>query len=465
MKCEKGIIEMRKKKSLFTLIAATGVVFSITAKLTSCSWAEGSEIRLITDSGLITDRSFNESGYVAICDLANKNSLNEKHYFRPKNPNGSTIAAGYRAAEATGAKYIMAPGFYHIGAISQYLSEVKDSKLHWILIDGNGSLETKEMLPIIKNRVASVKFDMMSTAFIGGFKTAYNTQYYAKPKVATFGGGNFPGVTDYMVGWLAGVNAANKYNENVAKNSAWKHVSIAKFKSDTAYTESGFVNVKMAKDKSTLLINEGANAILPVAGSEVAGTISAINEQTVSADKKPFVIGVDTDMSKTYPQFKSLFFDSVLKNITYAMEAIYVKNVLATSKIDVNTVNNFKEQKKRDSIEGFYKRFGQDENFSTKGTIDLSDSGINNFGSVTAGNAANHFAGVTTSNTWKPGTKKLFDTAAQKYLATVNNYLNPASGSTLTQWEKDWLTSHSDLKNPGLTWDNFLATTVANWKV
>ncbi len=396
------------KKFIF-LSAAGTIVTSCALSLTSCSWNKGSVVRLVTDSGAISDKSFNESAYNSLEDIMGTKSPRQNTWYRPQTNLANSIANGYRAAEATGAKYILAPGFYHVAAVQKYCEEQKNSQLHWILADADGSLDSPSGHKLVGNRVSGIIFNMKLTSYMGGFYSAYRAQEFDKPMVGTYGGGDFPGVTDYNLGWLAGVKGANAFNL-ASHNSAWKSVGVAKFASAESWTDSGFESVSGAIQKTKVLLAKGANVIMPVAGNETSGTLKAITE----TGKNAIVLGVDTDMSLQYPSYKKYFFTSILKNVTFAMDAIYLK--------DVENINVINSKSTNTAAKGAFSRFGgKDAGFvDKKGNIDLTNSNIKPFGTNTFGAISNHFTGMSKLN-WK-GTKKTTDVPkAMAYLALHNS--------------------------------------------
>jgi len=69
---------------------------------------------------------------------------------------------------------------------------------------------------------------------------------------------------------------------------------------------------------STGLIDQRADIILPVAGPLFQGTAQAIQD----SGKDVAIIGVDSDLFETAPEFKELYLTSVLKQMTDAVEQI-----------------------------------------------------------------------------------------------------------------------------------------------
>ncbi len=447
LKKRKHKLKFKNKKIVFLIAATSTMVTSCTLPLSSCSFSKGGGVvRLVTNSGSITDQSFNESAYDSLADITNIKLPDQKHWYQPKNNLANNIANGYRAAEATGAKYILAPGFYHVQAVYKYLQEEPNTKLKWIIADANGSLDSPAGRKRGGYKVSGIIFNMRSTSYVGGFYSAYRAQQFDKPIAGTYGGGNFPGVTDYNLGWLAGIQGANRFNyEN--KNSNWKPVQVAKFAKPGQWTDAGFDIQQIAAVKTKTLLSEGANVFFPVAASDTLATLIEIKEEKSNA----IAIGVDTDMALKFPEFKNSLFTSVLKNVTYAMDAIYLKDVEKINKIDKNSINK--------SAKGMFKRFGNQAKFINKDkAIDFKNSQIQPFGTNTIGTMANNFTGMAKLN-W--GNTKSVNTFPKAMAFLEHQNITEKNGNT--KWENDWIKNHRSIKD-GLTWDNFLNLSVLkNW--
>lgn len=200
-------------------------------------------------------------------------------------------------------KTILAPGFSHIDAIKAFIKK-HGNAMNFILADGE----------VKAGNVASIMFDIKQVAFQAGYAAASYLAAKDATKdhlVGTFGGGNFPGVTDFMTGFVAGVKY---FNENKPKTFANK-IKFAQFKTDAAYTNSGFAE-NGGNGNADVLIQGGAEIILPVSGPQTAGVIDTIKAANKTDIK---VIGVDVDQSKTIANDADYFFTSIQKNVSVAL--------------------------------------------------------------------------------------------------------------------------------------------------
>ena len=112
--------------------------------------------------------------------------------------------------------------------------------------------------------------------------------------VGTFGGINIgPGVTDFMDGFIAGVNYWNE------EQGADVRVLGGRVPSDpdSGTFTGNFESTDDAKNVTQGMLDEGADVILPVGGPIGGGTFAAIDESGAEA----VGLGVDVDWTESAP--------------------------------------------------------------------------------------------------------------------------------------------------------------------
>lgn len=262
---------------------------------------------LVTDGGDVDDKSFNQQGFEALKVIRNATDV-KAYYNTPSTHSASDISKGYQALKQQ--NVILAPGFYHVDAINQYHKNVKSNRKHFILVDG----------VVASENVASVLFDTRYAAFQAGYLAAKYLEASGDttPTLGTFGGGNFPGVTDFMVGFVYG---AQYYNDTraVGKNA----VAFATLSSDEAYTNTGFASGGGTASANALMgdktdAGRNADVVFPVAGPQTADVMTAIGANT-----RIKVIGVDVNQANIYPDAnKKYFITSVEKKVKEAFVSV-----------------------------------------------------------------------------------------------------------------------------------------------
>ena len=308
-------------------------------------------VMLVTDGGVVNDKSFNEQAYEAFyrIDSADvKDGLTEafygeesqRYYVQPATSGADDVSSQYGTAiAALGAttvtrvpgntvsslkKVIIAPGFHHQGAIKVFQEATPNDTTKFVVLDADpiwndfydddNDPDTPAVLRgsyKLKNTYG-ILFDTKTAAFQAGYLASLYLEAMGDttPKVGTWGGGNFPGVTDFMVGFVAGIRY---YNEH--KDSGKAAVTFAKFTTDADYTNSGF-GAGDGRVKADHLVSEDADVILPVAGPQTADALAAIAASSRADEIK--AIGVDNDQSKLYTNGNTLLITSVRKNVRKA---------------------------------------------------------------------------------------------------------------------------------------------------
>jgi basic membrane protein A len=139
----------------------------------------------------------------------------------------------------------------------------------------------------------------------GGFLAGYVAASVTRTgKVGTFGGVNFPAVTDFMDGFTLGVAYYNQKNSTKVEVLGWdleKH--------DGLFTGS-FVKTDEGRRIGEMLLEQGVDIILPVAAHAGLGAAAAIQEHGDA-----YLIGVDTDWVITYPEYAAVILTSIEKRL------------------------------------------------------------------------------------------------------------------------------------------------------
>ncbi|MFV8471140.1 BMP family ABC transporter substrate-binding protein [Mycoplasma sp. HF11B] len=290
-------------------------------------------IAVITDSGLWDDKSFNQSsveGALTFRDQINK-LFEQKQTVKDKDgkdvevttyPEGKSVKVNviqptegqypktYDTLLAGGSKVWILSGFQHQSPLSAYLKSKKAQleKNGIIIIGIDFAIEDAQYANFY-----SLSFKVQESAYIVGQAIAEylgNNADAAKRTTTSFGGGAFPGVTNFITGYLKGI--LNYDTANAAK--------ATKITGETATPTSLPLNTDFKpSDKMTNTINtllaQHPSVILPVAGSATGKTLTSIRDQKL--DTK--VIGVDVDQTLSYPDLKGYLMTSITKNVGQAI--------------------------------------------------------------------------------------------------------------------------------------------------
>ena len=276
------------------------VLVAASALLVSCAPAPdaGDEVaasdtcvRMVTNSGGLEDRSFNQSTWEGLQAAEAEYGVEAEAIVST----GETdLAPNVEQAAGSGCELVVTVGFEL--AESTLDQAGKNPDLAFAIVDE--VVEASNVKPVI--------FDTAQASYLAGYLAAGVSKTGV---VATFGGGNQPPVTLFMDGFVDGVAKYNEVHGTSVRALGWD-----KAKQDGAFT-GDFEDINKGKALSEGFIEQGADVILPVAGQVGEGAASAALERGGVS-----VIWVDSDGYETLtPEFRPVVLTSVLKNTQDAM--------------------------------------------------------------------------------------------------------------------------------------------------
>ncbi len=154
------------------------------------------------------------------------------------------------------------------------------------------------------SNVLGLHFNIQEATFQAGYLAAALSK---TKKVGTFGGINIPPVVDFSVGFEGGIHYYNKQHNDNVQLIGWNTA-----KNDGVFTNT-FTDPAKGKQSALSLIDEGADIILPVAGSTGNGAFTAAQE------RKVYAIGVDTDQCVSIPDACPVLITSNMKRTDTAV--------------------------------------------------------------------------------------------------------------------------------------------------
>lgn len=251
-------------------------------------------VRMVTNSGGLEDRSFNQSTWEGL-------QAAEEEYGIEADALVSTgetdLAPNVEQAAASGCELVVTVGFELAEATLDESGKNPDTA--FAIVDE--VVEAPNVKPVV--------FDTAQASYLAGYLAAGVSKTGV---VATFGGGNQPPVTLFMDGFVDGVAKYNEVHGTQVRALGWDKAA-----QDGAFT-GDFEDINKGKALSEGFIDQGADVILPVAGQVGEGAASAAVERGGVA-----VIWVDSDGYETLtPQFRPVILTSVLKNTQDAMVEI-----------------------------------------------------------------------------------------------------------------------------------------------
>jgi basic membrane protein A len=253
---------------------------------------------MVTDTGGINDKSFNQSSYAGVTAAAAVDSNITPKYLQSTST--SDYASNITAFLGQKCGIIVTVGFL-MGQATQTAAKANPSQKFAIVDFG--------YTPALTN-VDALLFNTVEDGFLGGYLAAGMSK---TGKVATFGGQKLSTVTIYMDGFYDGVQYYNKKHNTHVAVLGWNEAS-----QNGSFTNS-FTDLTAGQRITNTFITEGADVIFPVAGGVGLGAAKAVQTADQSGQTVN-MMWVDTDGCVSAAQYCKYFITSVEKGITTAVK-------------------------------------------------------------------------------------------------------------------------------------------------
>ena len=259
---------------------------------------------MVTDTGGLDDKSFNQSSWAGFQAANQANSS-----IAIKNlPSGSTADYAKNISTFVGEKcgIIITVGFLMASA-TQTAAKANPSQKFAIV---DCSYASKCLNGPVQSNIDQLTYNTVQDAFLGGYLAAGMSK---TGKVATYGGEPFGTVTIYMDGFWDGVQYYNKVHHKNVAVLGWSE------KTQKGTFAGNFTDLGKGQQIANTFINEGADIIFPVAGGVGLGTAKAIQTAN-SSGKSVNMMWVDTDGCVSAATYCKYIITSVEKGITTSVK-------------------------------------------------------------------------------------------------------------------------------------------------
>lgn len=276
-----------KKKLLSVLLVATMVATVFVgcgSKSSDSNSTEGAadstaadsdyKIAMITDSGDITDMSFNQTTYEAAKAFAEENSV-EFQYYKPTEDSDDARIASFENAVTDGYNVIVVPGYLFAGMIAQVAEDYPDVTI--IALDCSEFDFKDAGMDTLPENVCSFTYQEELAGYMAGY-AAVKEGY---EKLGFLGGMAVPAVIRYGYGFVQGANDAAVELGNTSDVQV-NYVYGGQFYGDDAVTA-----------QMDTWYSNGTEVVFACGG----GIYTSACEAATKVDGK--VIGVDVDQSGT----------------------------------------------------------------------------------------------------------------------------------------------------------------------
>ncbi|MFV8458981.1 BMP family ABC transporter substrate-binding protein [Mycoplasma sp. CR] len=288
-------------------------------------------VKVVTDTGFVTDRSFNQSTWEGALTLADQiekindaektKAEKENKEFKPIEFKYSKLEPGKNGASEATFKTLAASsdnvwilsGFTYASPLASYLANEQNVKAlndKGVIIIGVDFGMTKESLHGFKN-FYGLEYIAGQAAYVVGQAVAEvytNNNTIENKTVAAFGGMDIFPVDSFIIGYLQGIldyNTKNKKSDVKVKTTTSGGINL-----DATFAPGNDMNAAVNQT-----IGLKSQSIMPVAGSGTSVLLNALSQGNYSQT----VIGVDVNQALAFPAHSGRFVTSVTKNITQSV--------------------------------------------------------------------------------------------------------------------------------------------------
>ncbi|HEY2688506.1 MAG TPA: BMP family ABC transporter substrate-binding protein [Streptosporangiaceae bacterium] len=255
---------------------------------------------VVSDTGTINDKSFNQSAYAGATSAASASGGKITAQFLPS-ASSTDYASNITTFVNQKCGIIVTVG-YLMGDATQNAANANPSQ-KFAIVDFS--------YPTTIKNVDALLFNTVEDGFQGGYLAAAMSK---TGKVATFGGQKLPTVTIYMDGFWDGVQYYNAKKHKNVKVLGWNE------KTQNGSFTGNFTDLTAGQRLTNTFISEGADVIFPVAGNVGLGAAKAVqNADAAAGTQKVNMMWVDVDGCVLAAQYCKYFITSIDKGVQTAV--------------------------------------------------------------------------------------------------------------------------------------------------
>jgi basic membrane protein A len=259
---------------------------------------------MVTDTGGINDKSFNQSAWQGMQEAAAANPNITVKYLQSVTQSDYVSNINSFLGDKCG--IIVTVGFL-MAAATESAAKAHPSQ-DFAIVDCSYASDC--LTGAKESNIDQLTFNTVQDGFLGGYLAAGMTK---TGKVATFGGEDFGTVTIYMDGYWDGVQYYNKQHHTKVSVLGWnEQTQKGEFTGD-------FTNQTKGETVTQTFISEGADVIFPVAGNVGLGAAKAV-QNADSSGGHVNMLWVDTDGCVSAAQYCKYMISSVTKGIQAAVK-------------------------------------------------------------------------------------------------------------------------------------------------
>jgi len=278
-----------------------------TAPATAAPTMAQLKVGMVTDTGGIDDKSFNQLSWKGVQDAIAQLGVSGKYL---ESHQQSDYDKNIQQLISENDDLIITVGF--LMGVNTATAGKANPNSKFAIIDYTypdcymGAVEGKDCgSSTVMNNVRGLAFQTDQAAFLAGYLAAGMTK---TGTIGTWGGINIPTVSIFMKGYQAGAVYYNSKHNTKVKVLGW----------DDATQKGVFINnftsTDDGKNVTASMVQQGADVILPVAGGAGLGA----GAYCESVNPKCLIIGVDQDWFFSAPEYNDIELSSVQKRVDVA---------------------------------------------------------------------------------------------------------------------------------------------------
>ncbi len=292
-----------KKKAIALALSAlmvTGLVGCGNNSKSGSSSETTLKVGMVTDSGTIDDKSFNQGTWEGI-KAAEKELGIESNYMQPAGETEADYLTEIQNLYDSGYKFIVTPGYKFETAI--YKAQEQYSDAQFVILDGaphNGDNNY-----VLGENTVAIYFDEEQSGFAAGVAAAVELK---TGDLGFIGGMEIPAVKKFNYGFQQGIAYANE-----------NYGTSVEIKAENIVYSGSFVDTALGQQLAAQMYDNGVKAIFAAAGGVGTGVITEAKTRVVNGEEV-WVIGVDSDQyaDGIYEGNKSVLLTSAIKKIDEA---------------------------------------------------------------------------------------------------------------------------------------------------
>ncbi|AOR24371.1 BMP family lipoprotein [Clostridium taeniosporum] len=298
------------KKKLLSLLAISAITVSMFAGCGGSSTGAGDskggeklKVGMVTDSGTIDDKSFNQGTWEGIEKAEKELGIAQPKYLKPNGETEADYMKEIGNLYDAGFRLIATPGFKFETAIYKSQEKYKDAK--FVLIDGTPNSGGKDPEFKVDENSVSILFAEHQAGFLAGVATCVELK---EGDLGFIGGMEIPAVQKFNWGFQQGVAYAN---ENLGTKMTLKE--------DNIIYQGTFNDTAAGQQLAAQMYDRGVKAIFCAAGGVGNGVITEAKTR-VGTGQNVWVVGVDRDQfdDGVYSEGKSVILTSAVKKVEAA---------------------------------------------------------------------------------------------------------------------------------------------------